>query len=249
MSFDVTFTHGMFPDKYVVAYKSNDIDWKIPLFTYENTTAYLKSIVESNESPDKLYANFYFIHDISNKPGNILSSCYVNIEQNGEHSYTNNVNVKKHVLTSEFGTIKNVTSMRSFGPGDQMAIYLDKSMVEKTKGNFTITFDGLNLISYIPSSMHALDENKKAQIRNMVYDQVMTRQGSKDKLTGVEEVFAAVGRNGQKIFDADTKKYIDISGRYVYYVVFHTEADGLLGPITVIVDPVTEKIIGYLPRE
>ena len=42
------------------------MDWKIPLFTYENTTVYLKSIVESNESPDYLYANFYFVHEIDN---------------------------------------------------------------------------------------------------------------------------------------------------------------------------------------
>lgn len=148
---EINFTQGMFPKEYVIAYKSGDIDLKIPLFTFDNTTAYLKAIVESNESPDYLNALIYFVHHIDNKPGNILSGNYVNFEENDRHSFTNKVMVQKDVSSSDFGILKNTASLRSSGPGDQIGIYLDRSMVEKTNGNFTVTFEGLNLISYVPS--------------------------------------------------------------------------------------------------
>lgn len=153
ISIEISFTSGMFPEQYVVAYKSDDIDWKIPLFTYENTTIYLKSIVESNESPDYLYASFYFIHDVAKSPGKILSSTTVNFRDGRPYSYVSNVNVNPSVFSASLKTsFENAVSLRSYGPGDQVAVYLDRSVVEKTGGHFIITLEGLNLISYIPES-------------------------------------------------------------------------------------------------
>lgn len=149
ISQQINFTAGMFPDNYVVAYKSGDIDWKIPLISYENTTIYLKSIVEANESTEQLYANLYMIHDIDNKPGKILSGNYINFENNTT-SYSNGVYPQRDVFSEALGTLKDTVSLRGSGPGDQMHFYLDKAMVEKTNGNFTVTLEGLNLISYTP---------------------------------------------------------------------------------------------------
>lgn len=253
ITYEIYFTSGMFPENYVIAYQSDDMDWKIPLFTYENTTVYLKSIVESNESPDYLYANFYFVHEIDKSPGIILSSTYINFRDNSPHSYTSNVYPERNVFSSAMNTVfEDAVSLRSSGPGDQIAIYLDRSMVEKTNGVFTVTLEGLNRIDYVPESQYkGFNEQKKKQIRDMVYNELIGSKDaakSKDKLTGVEEVYAAVGNKGQKVIDLNTKKFIDVSGKYVYYVSFHTELDGLLGPITAFVDPKTEKIIGVVPR-
>jgi len=154
-------TKGMFPENYVEAYKMGDLDLKIPLFKYGNTTAYLKAIVESNESPDYLYALIYFVHDIQNKPGNILSGYNINFEQNGNYSYTDKVWVKKDVYTQN-GVLNDMVSLRGSGPGDQFAFYIKKSVVDKTDGNFTVTLENLNLISYVPSSEYkTFDEKKK----------------------------------------------------------------------------------------
>lgn len=149
VSHEINFTPGMFPEDYVAANKSQDIDWKIPLFTYENTTVYLRSIVESNESPEYLYAWVYFVHDVNKTSGKILSSVTVNFQEGTLHSYSSNVYPRLDASTT-VKTLENTVSLRGSGPGDQIAMYLEKSMVEKTKGKFTVILEGLNLISYIP---------------------------------------------------------------------------------------------------
>lgn len=248
ISHKVNFTPDMFPDEYVIAYQSDDIDWRIPLFTYENTTAYLKCIVESNESPDYLYAIFYFIHDVDGSPGNILSVSTVNFEDNASRSFTLTADVERDIFSPSLGTtIEDTVSLRGVGPGCQMAIYLKRSVVEQTGGQFTVTLKGLNLISYVPKSQYIpLDEQKKRRIRDMVYDRIVA--GSKEKLTGEEEVYAMVGQKGQKVVDLESKTWVDVSGRYVYWVSFRTQLDGMLGPITALVDPETERIIGVFLR-
>lgn len=253
ITFEINFTSDMFPEDYTVAYQSSDIDWKIPLFTYENTTVYLKSIVESNESPDYLYANFYFVHKINRSPGIILSSIYVNFQDNSPYSYTCNVYPKRNVFSPSMNAVfEDAVSLRSNGPGDQIAIYLDRSIVEKTNGEFTVILEGLNRIDYVPKSQYKdFNDQKKQQIRDMVYNELIgstNANKSKDKLTGMEEVYATVGNKGQKVINPNTNELIDVSGKYVYYISFHTELDGLLGPITALVDPKTEKIIGVVPR-
>lgn len=146
-------------------------------------------------------------------------------------------------------TIEDAVSGRSIGPGCQMAIYLKKSVVEQTKGQFTVTLEGLNLISYVPKSQYVpLDEQKKKRIRDMVYNELIAGSVDKLKLTGEEEIYATVGFKGRHVIGLDPIKWIDVSGKYVYYVSFCTELDGLLGPITALVDPKTEKIIGVFPR-
>lgn len=147
---EINFTKAMFPQKYIVAYKSDDMDWKIPVLTYGDTTVYLKSIVESNESPDYLYALFYFVHDTKGKDsGKILSSTRVIREDDGEYAYTSDANPRRDVILSATGLkVKNAVSLRSHGPGDQIAIYLDRAMVEKSNGEFSVILEGLNQISY-----------------------------------------------------------------------------------------------------
>ncbi|NLO83056.1 MAG: hypothetical protein GX094_08390 [Clostridiales bacterium] len=250
----ITFTPEMFPEEYVMAYESDDIDWKIPLFTCENTTVYLKCIVQSNESPDYLYAIFYFIHDIGKTPGNILTVGKVNFKDELPDSYTPTANVKRDVFSLSLDTtIEDAVSLRGTGPGSQMAIYLKRSVVEQTKGDFTVELESLNLISYVPKSQYIpLDEEKKKRIRDMVYNELIDSgvNGRADKLglTGEEEIYAAVAFKGQQVIEPYENKLMDVSGRYMYYVSFHTEMDGLLGSITVLVDPKSEKITGVFPR-
>lgn len=106
--------------------------------------------MESNESPDYLYALFYFVHDVDKSPGIILSSTKVILQDDAQYSYTSNVNVKRDAFSPVLKTLKDTVSLRGSGPGDQIAIYLNKSMVEKTGGRFTVTLEELNQISYDP---------------------------------------------------------------------------------------------------
>ncbi|HEY5584888.1 MAG TPA: M56 family metallopeptidase [Ruminiclostridium sp.] len=72
---EINFTSAMFPHKYVIAYQAQDIDLKIPLLKYKNSTLYLKGVYEANGGPEYLYACMYFIHDIKKNPaGDILGS-------------------------------------------------------------------------------------------------------------------------------------------------------------------------------
>lgn len=50
------------------------------------------------------------------------------------------------------------------------------------------------------------------------------------------------------MLDLESKAWVDVSGRYVYLVSFRAKSDGLLGPITALVDLRTERIIGVFPR-
>jgi len=56
-------------------------------------------------------------------------------------------------------TKKDAVYLRGFGPGDQIAIYLDRSMVEETKGEFTVTLERLNVIIYTPGGTGFLDKS------------------------------------------------------------------------------------------
>ena len=71
-------------------------------------------------------------------------------EGSPEPFYNSNVMPVKDVFSQSLGVLKDTVSLRSSGPGDQVAIYLDKAMVEKTGGNFTVTLEGLNRLSYTP---------------------------------------------------------------------------------------------------
>ncbi len=142
---EVEFTSGMFPAEYVKASESGDIDLKIPLLKYKNSTLYLKSISEANGDDGYLLAALYFIHDTGNKSGNILSSTFV--AGFTPRSFSSNANVKPDVYSKD-GVLKDMVSLAGSGPGDQFCIYMKKELLEKTGGNFTISLEGLNDISY-----------------------------------------------------------------------------------------------------
>ncbi|MDF2985257.1 MAG: hypothetical protein K0R50_767 [Eubacterium sp.] len=144
----VEFNSKMFTDDYSVAYKAANIDYKIPLARYKNSTLYLKGIYEANEGPEFLYADMYFIHDIKgNKTSSILSTLKIVNSENRSSSLSGNV--IKDVLLPGNGTLKDMVSLRSNGPSDRICIYLKRDLLEKTKGNFTVEFEDLNEISYI----------------------------------------------------------------------------------------------------
>jgi Antirepressor regulating drug resistance, predicted signal transduction N-terminal membrane component len=143
----IEFTPAMFPSQYIKASEFGNTDWKIPLFSHENSTLYLKGIFESNSDKDYLNALLYFINDIDNKPGTILSVDKINISYNEPPTYTGSIWIDRDAVFGQ--TIFNSSvSLTSTGPGDQFGIYIRKDLVEKTKGSFKISLENINRISY-----------------------------------------------------------------------------------------------------
>lgn len=143
---DIQFTSAMFPSEYVRAYMSGDIDLKVPMLEYKNSTLYLKSISEANGDKNYLFADFYFIHEINESKGTILSSqkSLDPEKKTGTWSIFANYNA----VSDSGETFRDAVSLAGSGPGDRFCIYIKKELLEKTKGNFTVHLEQLNEIRY-----------------------------------------------------------------------------------------------------